>query len=151
MNIIYDYDKETLKASCVIEKNNIIGIGNAFCHPKDIDIVSERTGMRIAEDRAYIHYLQNYKASQLKPALTALKHVYATMQHSKHFNPHSYEAKRLRKEIKNIEKEINEISCSIENIKIRIKEYIDDKEKMAEFYRTKMKIKEGQKDGDSNL
>ena len=137
MNIIYDYDKETLKSSCIIEKNNIIGIGNAFCHPKDTDIVSERTGMRIAEDRAYIHYLQNYKASQLRPALTALKHVYATMQHSKQFNPHSYEAKRLRKEIKNIEKEI--------------KEYIDDKEKMAEFYRTKIKIKEGQKNGNSNL
>ena len=73
------------------------------------------------------------------------------MQHSKQFNPHSYEAKRLRKEIKNIEKEINEISCSVENIKTRIKEYINDKEKMAEFYRTKIKIKEGQENGNSSL
>ena len=151
MNIVYDYDKETLKSSCIIEKNNIIGIGNAFCHPKDIDIASERTGMHIAEDRACVKYLQNYKTCELRPALKALQHVYATMQHSKQFNPHSYEAKRLRKEIKNIEKEINEISCSIENIKIRIKEYIDNKEKMAEFYRTKIKIKEGQENGNSSL
>ena len=143
MNIIYDYDKNSLKSSCIIEKNNIIGVGNAFCHPKDKDIASERTGMHIAEDRAYIHYLQNYKASQLRPALKALKHVYSTMSHSKQFNPYSYEAKRLRKEIKNIEQEINKVSCSIENIKLRTKEYIDDKEKMADFYRTKLKIKEG--------
>lgn len=65
------------------------------------------------------------------------------MSHSKQFNPYSYEAKRLRKEIKNIEQEINKVSCSIENIKLRTKEYIDDKEKMADFYRTKLKIKEG--------
>ena len=143
MNIIYDYDKDTLKSSCIIEDGNIIGIGNAYCHPKDNDIASERTGMRIAEDRAYIKYLQNYKACQLQPAFTALKHVYATMCHSKQFNPHSYEAKRLRKEIKNIEKEINKTSCSIENVKLRLKEYVDDKDKMAEFYRTKNKIKEG--------
>ena len=87
----------------------------------------------------------------MEPALITVKTRVDIHEKFSEFNPHSYEAKRLRKEIKNIEKEINEISCSIENIKIRIKEYIDDKEKMAEFYRTKMKIKEGQKDGDSNL
>ena len=152
MNVIYDYDKETLKSSCIIEDKNIIGIGDAYCHPKDSDIASERTGVHIAEDRAYIKYLQNYKACQLRPALTALNHVYSTMCHSTHFNPHSYEAKRLRKEIKNIEKEINKVSTSIENIKLRLKEYIDDKDKMAQFYRNKIKIKEGQfTDGNSIL
>ena len=49
----------------------------------------------------------------------------------------------LVKEIKNIEQEINKVSCSIENIKLKTKEYINDKEKMADFYRTKLKIKEG--------
>ena len=143
MNVIYDYDKETLKSSCIIEDKNIIGIGNAYCHPTDNDIASERTGVHIAEERAYIKYLQNYKACQLQPALTALKHVYSTMCHSTHFNPHSYEAKRLRKEIKNIEKEIKKTSISIENAKLHLKEYIDNKNKMAEYYRTKNKIKEG--------
>lgn len=151
MNIIYDYDKETLKSNCIIEDNNIIGIGSAICHPIDADVSSERTGITIAENRAYIHYLQNYKASYLRPALTALKHVYATMSHSKKFNEHSYEAKRLRKEIKNIQKKINETSCSIENIKLKNKEYINDKDKMAQLYRTKKKIKEGQFNGNSNL
>lgn len=146
MNVIYDYDKETLKSSCIIEDGNIIGVGNAYCHPTDNDMASERTGMHIAEDRAYIKYLQNYRACELRPALKALKHVYATMCHSTHFNPHSYEAKRLRKEIKNLEKEINKVSCSIENVKIRLKEYIDNKEKMAHFYRTKNKIKQGEID-----
>ena len=152
MNIIYDYDKNTLKANCIIENNNIIGVGQANCHPSDKDMASEKTGMYIAENRAYISYLQNYKTTQLRPSLKALKHVYSTMCHSKYFNPNSYEAKRLRKEIKNIEQEINKISCSIENIKIKNKEYIDNKEKMAHFYRTKIKIKEGQfENGSKNL
>lgn len=151
MNIIYDYDKDALKSNCIIENNSIIGIGNATCHPDDKDIANERTGMTIAENRAYIHYLQNYKATYLRPALTALTHAYSTMCHSKKFNPYSYEAKRLRKEIKNIQKEINKTSCSIENIKIRTKEYINDKDKMAQLYRTKNKIKEGQFNGNSNL
>ena len=142
MNFIYDYDKDTLKANCIVEKNNIIGTGSAMCHPKDEDVASERTGLKIAEDRAIIQYLQNYKASYLRPSLKALKHVYSTMSHSTHFNPHSYEAKRLRKEIKNIEKEINKTSCAIENIKIRLKDYINDKDKIAQLYRTKLKIKE---------
>ena len=152
MNVIYNYDKETLKSSCIIEDGNIIGIGDAYCHPNDNDMASERTGMHIAENRAYIKYLQNYKTCQLRPALIALKHVYSTMCHSTHFNPHSYEAKRLRKEIKNLEQEINKVSCSIENTKIRLKEYIDNKDKMAQFYRNKIKIKEGQfTDGNSIL
>lgn len=144
MNIIYNWDPDTLKASCIIENKDIIGIGNAICHSDDKDVASEKTGMRIAENRAYIHYLQNYKTTYLRPRLTALKHVYETMRHSKQFNPHSYEAKRLRKEIKNIEKEINKISCSIENIKIANRNYINDKSKLADMYRTKIKIKEGQ-------
>ena len=142
MNIIYDYDKEKYHSNCIIEDNNIIGIGQACCHPDDNEVASERTGMYIAECRAQMHYLQNKKEVKLKPALAALNHLYATMNHSKQFNEHSYEAKRIRKEIKNIEKEINQINCSIELIRTRLKEYIDDKEKITQMYRMKNKIRE---------
>ena len=137
MNIIYDYNKETFQASFIIENKNIVGIGNAVCHPKDNDVASERTGLQIAEYRAKIHFLQNNKETQLKPALNALKHLYSTMNHSKYFNEHSYEAKRIRKEIKNLEKEINETNINIENNRIALRNYINDKDKMAEIYRAK--------------
>lgn len=65
MNIIYNYDPDLKKANCIVEKNNIMGMGEAKCHPDDIDICSERTGMYIAENRAMINYLQNYKITWL--------------------------------------------------------------------------------------
>lgn len=140
MDILYNYNNG--EANCIIEEHNIIGVGNAICHPEDSDVASEKTGLYIAELRAIIHFLQNKKATKLKPALTALKHLYATMNHSKQFNPHSYEAKRIRKEIKNLEKEINQINCSIALIHNQLREYINDKDKMAKWYRNKQKIKE---------
>lgn len=140
MDILYNYNNG--KANCIIEEHNIIGVGNATCHPEDNDVASEKTGLYIAELRATIHFLQNKKATKLKPALTALKHLYATMNHSKQFNPYSYEAKRIRKEIKNLEKEINQINCSIALIHNQLREYINDKDKMAKWYRNKQKIKE---------
>lgn len=152
MNVIYEYDKDTRKASCIIEDKNIIGVGNAACHPTDEDIASERTGLCIAEDRAKIHFLQNKKEVKLKPALAALNHLYATMSHSKQFNEHSYEAKRIRKEIKNLQKEINQANCSIELIRARLRDYIDTKDKMARMYRVKNKIKENtEKNGTENV
>ena len=140
MDILYNYNNG--EANCIIEEHNIIGIGNATCHPEDSDVASEKTGLYIAELRATIHFLQNKNATRLKPALTALQHLYATMDHSKQFNPNSYEAKRIRKEIKNLEKEINQVNCSIALIHKQLKEYINDKDKMAKWYRNKQKIKE---------
>lgn len=61
---------------------------------------------------------------------------------SKQFNPNSYEAKRIRKEIKNILKEKETINYTIESIRSDIKTYINDKNRFANLYRTKRKIKE---------
>lgn len=137
MNIYYNWDEETGKTSYVIEDRKAVGVGYSTCHPDDKDVSSSHTGGYIAELRAKINYLQNYKNSYVKPGLSALKHVYATMCRSNKFNQHSYEARRIRKEIKNREKEINEINCKIENARIAVKEYIDDKDKMAKYYRSK--------------
>ena len=142
MNICYNYDKENGKTNYIIEDKKAIGVGYSACHPNDMDVLSERTGGHIAELRAEINYLQNYKSSNIKPGLNALKHLYATMDHSNRFNPSSYEATRLRKEIKNKEKEINKINCKIEQLRKYLKEYIDDKDKMANYYRTKNKIQD---------
>lgn len=146
MNACYDWNKETGKTSYIIEDKKAIGVGYSICHPDDTDVMSARTGGYIAELRAEINYLQNYRSSYVRPGLNALTHLYSTMNHSQEFNEHSYEAKRIRKEIKNKQKEINEISIKIENLKIALKEYIDDKEKMAQYYRTKQKIQKGEID-----
>ena len=141
MDIIFDYDKKEHKASCIIEDKNIIGFGNATCHPDDVKYVSENIGCHIAEQRAKIHFLQNKKECSLKPALKALNHVYSTMVQSKNFNQHSYEAKRLRKEIKNLNNEIQKINNLITEIQKRLKDYIDYKDKFNKLYDTKNKIK----------
>ena len=39
-------------------------------------------------------------------------------------------------------KEINQVNCSIALIHKQLKEYINDKDKMAKWYRNKQKIKE---------
>lgn len=146
MDIIYNWDAELKQAQCIISEKNIIGIGKAVCHPIDEDVISERTGSYIAESRAKIHFLQNKKECEYKPALNTLKHLYSTMVHSKHFNPTSYEAKRIKKEIKNINNQIIKINCTIENIKLDLREYINTKDKMYGMYRIKNKIKENNND-----
>ena len=146
MEIIYDWNQETQQAKCIITDKNLLGIGEAKCHSKDMDVSSEKTGLYIAEQRAVVHFLQNKKEVKLKPALSALNHLYSTIKYSKQFNTNSYEAKRIRKEIKNLQKEIYQINCSIDLIKQRLKQYINDKDKMANLYRTKQKIKESNND-----
>ena len=93
-------------------------------------MMSERTGKHIAETRAQIDLLQNYKNIELRPELKAYKHLLGTMQQSKKYNPNSYEAKRLNKEIKNVKKTIAEINEALNTTKKELKEYIDTKEKL---------------------
>ena len=141
MNIIFNYDKENYKASCIIEDKNIIGVGNATCHPDDVKYVSENIGCHIAEQRAKIHFLQNRRECSFKPALEALNHLYSTMIQSRNFNQHSYEAKRIRKEIKNLKNEIQKTNNLIINIQTHLKDYIDYKDKFNQLYNTKNRIK----------
>ena len=113
------------------------GFGIAQCADEDKDIISERVGMHIAELRAQIDLLQNYKNYVLRPGMNALIHLRSTMVHSNKFNPESYEAKRLNVEIKNHRKDIEDINDAITAAKNNLYDYINIHEKMAKRIREK--------------
>ena len=52
------WDEEYRHAYCGIKTpdGNTV-VGEAICHPQDVDMVSEKTGCTIAERRAYIKYI----------------------------------------------------------------------------------------------
>lgn len=142
-NIIEHWDAEHGIARCVLSYTTsagivLQGIGIAECAPEDIEFMSELTGGIIAEYRAEIDLFKKINMYEIKPAIMALKHVYCTMQHSKKYNPKSYEAIRLKKELAHLMDELEENKTIITNIKNDLAAYIRDKDK------TYKKLKEGQ-------
>ena len=91
-----EWDDENKVAICVLYYKNKVFYGMATCHPDDMDFANEYTGEHIAYLRAMIEALNWERDCEIKPALAALKQVYYSMNHSKKYNPKSYEAKMLR-------------------------------------------------------
>ena len=114
----FTFDEISGICGCSIVLNDFLqGFGIAQCADEDRDVISEKTGMQIAEYRAQINLLQNYKNRELWPGLKALEHLKGTMENSKKFNPKSYEAKRLDKEIKHYKEGIEDINIAVEAVK----------------------------------
>ena len=145
---IYEWDETSGIASCSIWIDDILyGFGMAECADADRDMISERTGSRIAELRAQIDILQHYKNYELRPGLKALLHLKGTMTLSSKYNPESYEAKRLNKEINNFKKDIIDTNKAIQLTKQQLYNYIKKKEIL--YQRIRAKDHEGYKDEDS--
>lgn len=130
-----DFDKPT--ATCIITYNNVSFVGEAQCHPDDMDFASERTGLCIAEARANIKLMTYVRDTTIKPALAVLRHLQGNMESSKHYNPKSYEAKMVRSQIRQLEKDLATANNDIAEEKKYLKEYIQKKD---EFYK-KMRAK----------
>lgn len=96
----FSWDAESGSAICILtdEKGRTF-IGEATCHPNDEDMMSERTGCELAFRRAKLQYLRTVRDAEIKPALAALEHLYASMVHSTNFEAKSYEARTIRKHI----------------------------------------------------
>jgi predicted nucleic acid-binding Zn-ribbon protein len=121
----------------IITYNGYRFVGEAVCHPDDIDFESERVGLTIAEARANIKVLRHMRDCEVKPQLKILNHLLSNMKTSKSYNPISYEAKMLRSQIRTIEKELATISNAIADEQKFIKDYIDGKDKMYKRLRAK--------------
>ena len=146
----FTYDEASGIASCAIVLDDFLqGFGIAECADEDRDVISQRTGQHIAELRAQINLLQNYKNRELHPGLKALLHLKGTMINSKKYNPKSYEAKRLEKEIKHFQEDIKDISAAIEVQKEILRDYINAKDLIAK--RIRSGDHEGYKDEDSEM
>ena len=134
-NIIgFEYNPDTGMTCCYLEKDGIVTMGTAVCHIDDMEFASERTGGFIAESRANINMLRELR-NRTKFSLKPLKHLYSNMRTSKHFNPHSYEAKMIRSQIKALEREIEAYNADIKMEQQYLSDYIKNKELMYQKYR----------------
>ena len=93
-NIEYGYINGS--AVCIIIYNGYRFVGEATCHPDDLDFESERVGLTIAEARANLKVLRHMRDCEIKPQLKILNHLFSNIQSSTHFNNYSYETKMIR-------------------------------------------------------
>lgn len=108
----------------------LYGVGIAECHPEDMPFKSPLTGGTIAQYRAEIDLISCINRYEIKPGIAALKHLYCTMRHSKHFNEKSYEAIRLKKELAHLMDELEENKLFIKQLRKELNNYIDNKNQL---------------------
>lgn len=130
MKRTYDFNKESGVATCRIYDKDNIFIGFAVCHDDDVDFMSEKTGLQIAEVRAEIDALKHIRDYEIIPALKALKHLQDNMKTSKQYNPKSYEARMLRRQVCIKENELTAIRKEINRSQQFLTNYIEEKDKL---------------------
>ena len=126
----YQYDKDSGNSYFYIEHNGLSMCGQAKCHPDDADMMSERTGLTIAEARAHIQMLKTKKKYEIQPKIDVLRHLLTNIQSSKNHNPKAYESCMLRSQLAHWEGQLAEINADIADEEKYLKEYIDQKDKL---------------------
>ena len=126
----YQYDEHSGNSYFDIEHNGLSMCGQAKCHPDDADMMSERTGLTIAEARAHIQILKAKKKYEIQPKIDVLRHLLTNIQSSKNHNPRAYESCRLRSQLAHWEGQLAEINADIADEEKYLKEYIDQKDKL---------------------
>ena len=129
---LFDWDSENGIATCILtDGHHHVFYGEARCHPKDKDMMSEKTGYAIALRRAYIKALCYYRDSDCKPKLKTLKQFYNSINFSKEYDSKHYIVKRLLKHIDIAQKDLDSINELIKTEREQLKIFIDQKD---EFY-----------------
>ena len=126
----YQYNEEHGNSYFYIEYNGLSMCGQAKCHPDDVDMMSERTGLTIAEARAHIQMLKAKKKYEIQPKIDVLRHLLTNIQSSKNHNPKAYESCMLRSQLAHWEGQLAEINADIADEEKYLKEYIDQKDKL---------------------
>lgn len=138
----YLWDEYTGTAFATIFYKDYIFMGKAQCHPDDKDMMSKLTGQIIAEHRATLRYLRFIRDCELQPQLKSLKQLYYSMNHSKYFNPKSYEAKMLYRQINHLTEDLKENKYLIDLTKSQLETYLITKEQDHKQLRDFLKKKE---------
>ena len=102
--------------------------GDSRCHPEDRDFESETIGYTIAEYRANIKAIRHHYKNEIIPTLKAFYHLWDSMNQSKHFNPRSYEARRIRRTIKILEADLEVYKDIEKGLKEFVKAYVQGKD-----------------------
>ena len=129
---IWEEDVGTATVILQDDKGHIFK-GCAFCHPADIDMISEKTGLQIAECRAVNKYLTHVRDNEIKPALAALTEYLGAIQHTPGIPKRAKGI--LYHRINALEADLELISKSIKDNKKYIHNYITDKEKFYQKIR----------------
>lgn len=138
----YQYDPETHESVCILTYKDEIFVGQAFCHPEDLDMANAKTGQTIAYLRAAIKYYQHLKNHEIKPKIEALRQFYYTVNQSKQFSPNCYEIRMLQRQIRNYEDDLVTVRCSLAQLQKNLREFVQEKEK---FYNKIRNNREGTK------
>lgn len=136
----YSFDPATGIARCEITtKDGEKYIGTATCCNADADMMSEKTGLIIAESRAAVQALRSEKA-RLKGELSGLRSLYYSTNTSKHYNKKNYMERMLNRQIKMRENDIAAINAAIANERDFIKRFIADKDSFYQRVRSNRKV-----------
>lgn len=138
----YLWNEDTGTAFSTIFYKNYTFTGEAHCHPDDKDMMSKLTGQTIAEYRATLKYLRFIRDCELQPQLKSLKQLYYSMNHSKYFDPKSYEAKMLYRQINHLTEDLKENKYLIDLTKSQLEAYLVTKERDHKQLRDFLKKKE---------
>lgn len=139
---IFDWNKDTGTALCVLTNGEYFYTGTAKCHPDDNDMMSQKVGFEIAFRRATVEAFKGYK-KELKTKLSALNQLYYSINQSKDFNEKSYENKMLQRQIRLINFDLETTKEIIAEENKRLKEYIAEKDI---FYNAIRKNRKGKTD-----
>ena len=140
MNLIpnanFAYDEETGVTTCTLQdtKRNTY-VGEARCHPDDVDMKNKMTGSEIAYRRAYIKYLKHMRDTEFVPQLSVLKHMYSCMEQAADFNPKDNNIRLMKRAIDNYSAAVDMIRAAIRDERNDLHTYMTDKAKLYKLIR----------------
>ena len=137
------FDKERGIATFQIQEGNHIFEGIAQCHPDDMDMMSEYTGLAIAQLRATLKYYRHLRDNKYIPQIQTIKQLYYAMNRSKKFNPESYENFMLYRHLQNLENDLTVIKEIIASLNQQLTVFIHEKEEL--YTKIRAQRKKGQK------
>ena len=129
------WDEEAGQATCVYRFHGEDYWENAYCHPEDKQFQSEKIGCTIAELRAHIKALTQWRDLELRPGLKALKQLHYSINTSKYYNPDDYAEKMITRQIELKQSDIDVANEQIHALKAQLKDYLRNLAKVNESLR----------------
>jgi hypothetical protein len=133
-------DEKKGKISYTKYKGNKKYVGEAFCHPNDRDVFSEKIGMDIAYFRSEIKYLQDIK-NTLSTKLALVEDLYSRLLTRQGVTENSPEMKGIRRQIYLIKRDIEDTKCDIQKVNNEIQDIINNSEDFSRRLRNNRKKK----------
>ena len=136
-DFIIPTEEETRKGHTTIlcglsdPRTGLVYLGEATCHPDDMNFYSEKVGRTIAYYRAIIKLLQATRDNEILPELKALKQYLYSINCNKEFNKKAYSTKILYRHINLKEKELKGVREAIKTTRASLHEYIKSVEEFT--------------------